>query len=310
MPELRQLRVLRAVGELGSFSIAADKLGYTQPAISKIVASLELEIGTQLVDRGTRPLRLTDAGEALSRRAASAFEQLAAARLEVDAIAGLGGGSLRVATFSSAGSAMVADALRAFRADHPHVALEFSEISMPSALLRALRAGDIHLGITFDYPETSADIGEGLELHHLLADPFDLIVPRTHRLARRRHVSVADLAGENWLLPDFGPDSPSLRMINRRCSDAGFEPRVVFRINDCQMTQSMVAAGFGVALLPRLMLRFGHPDVAIKPLDRDPPIRRICALRLPTRFLTPATERFLALLVAASAGYEGAGACR
>ena len=79
MPELRQLRVLRAVGELGSFSIAADELGYTQPAISKIVATLELEIGTRLVDRGTRPLRLTDAGEALSRRAASAFEQLAAA---------------------------------------------------------------------------------------------------------------------------------------------------------------------------------------------------------------------------------------
>ena len=76
------------------------------------MATLELEIGTKLVDRGTRPLRLTDAGEALSRRAASAFEQLAAAQLEVDAIAGLGGGSLRVATFSSAGAAMVADALQ------------------------------------------------------------------------------------------------------------------------------------------------------------------------------------------------------
>ena len=295
--------MLRAVGELGSFSIAADKLGYTQPAISKIVATLELEIGTKLVDRGTRPLRLTDAGEALSRRAASAFEQLAAAQLEVDAIAGLGGGSLRVATFSSAGAAMVADALHGFRADHPLVTLSFSEISMPSALLRALRAGDIDLGITFDFPEVSADIGEGLELHHLLDDPFDLVVPRTHRLARRRRISVADLASEGWLLPDFGPDSPSLQMIHRRCAAAGFEPRIVVRINDCQMTQAMVAAGFGVALLPRLMLRLPHPGVAIKALDRDPPIRRVCALRLPTRFLTPATERFLALLVVASAPY-------
>lgn len=303
MPELRQLRVLRAVGELGSFSIAGERLGYTQPAISKIVASLERELGTALVDRGTRPLRLTDAGEALARRAAGAFEQLAAAQLELEAIAGLGAGTLRVATFSSAGSAMVADALHAFRADHPHVALSFSEISMPSALLRALRAGDIDLGVTFDFPEASADIGEGLELHHLLDDPFDLVVSRTHRLARRRRAGVADLAGEDWLLPDFGPDSPSLRMINRRCAAAGFEPRVVFRINDCQMTQSMVAAGFGIALLPRLMLRHGHPEVVIKPLDRDPPIRRICALRLPTRFLTPASERYLALLREASARY-------
>ena len=70
-----------------------------------------------------------------------------------------------------------------------------------------------------------------------------------------------------------------------------------------QMTQSMVASGFGVALLPRLMLRLPHPEVAIRPLDRDAPIRRVCALRLPTRFLTPATERFLALLAEASASY-------
>lgn len=303
MPELRQLRVLRAVGELGSFSTAGDTLGYTQPAVSKIIASLEREIGTTLVDRGTRPLRLTDAGAALARRAGSALEQLAAAQLEVDAIAGLGGGSLRVATFSSAGTAMVADALHAFRSDHPLVELSFSEIGMPSGVVRALRAGEIDLGVTFDHPETGPDVGEGLELHHLLDDPFELVVPRSHRLARRRRVGVPDLAAEGWLLPDFGPDSPSLQMIGRRCTAAGFEPRVVFRINDCQMTQAMVAAGFGIALLPRLMLRHPRPDVAIMPLDGEPPMRRICALRLPTRFLTPATERFLALLQAASARY-------
>ena len=167
-----------------------------------------------------------------------------------------------------------------------------------------MRAGDVDLGITFDYPEAGPEVGDGLELHPLLDDPFDVVVPRSHRLARRRRVRVADLAAESWLLPDFGPDSPSLRMIARRCSEAGFEPRVDFRINDCQMTQSMVASGFGVALLPRIMLRFPHAEVVIRPLDRDPPIRRVCALRLPTRFLTPATERFLALLAEASVSYE------
>lgn len=304
MPELRQLRVLRSVGELGSFSLAGERLGYTQPAISKIVASLELEIGTQLVDRGTRPLRLTDAGEALSRRAASAFEQLAAAQLEVEAIAGLGAGTLRVGTFSSAGVAMVADALSGFRADHPGIELSFSEIGMPSALVRAVRAGDIDLGITFDHPETGDDIGEGLELHHLLDDPFDLVLPRAHRLARRRRITIGDLADEHWLLPDFGPGSPSFRMIDRRCSEAGFEPRIVFRINDCHVTQAMVAAGFGIALLPRIMLLFGHPEVVVRPLADDAPIRRISAVRLPTRYLTAATGRFLELLVEASSGYS------
>ena len=180
---------------LGSFSTAAARLGYTQPAVSKIIATLEFEIGTKLVDRGTRPLRLTDAGEALSRRAASAFEQLAAAQLEVEAIAGLGGGSLRVATFSSAGSAMVADALRNFRADHPGVELSVAEIGMPSALVRAVRAGDVDLGITFDYPEAGAEVGDGLDLHPLLDDPCDVVLPRDHRLARRRQIRLAGLAG-------------------------------------------------------------------------------------------------------------------
>lgn len=78
--------------------------------------------------------------------------------------------------------------------------------------------------------------------------------------------------------------------------EAGFAPRVAFRINDCQMTQAMVAAGEGIALLPRLMLRPVHAGVSVKPLGPGAPIRRIVAVRIPTRYLSPAVERFLALL--------------
>ena len=83
-------------------------------------------------------------------------------------------------------------------------------------------------------------------------------------------------------------------MIDRRCREAGFEPHISYRINDCQMTQALVAAGEGIAVLPRLMLQAAHPRVAIRPLATDPPIRRVSALRLTSRYLTPATERFLA----------------
>lgn len=225
--ELKQLRVLQAVGETGSFSAAADRLDYMQPAVSKIVATLERQLGTTLVDHGIRPLRLTEAGSVLAQRAAAAFEQLAAAELEVEAIANLSAGSLD--------------------------------------------------------------------------DPFDVVVPRGHRLERNQIIRFADLSRESWLLGDFGADSPSFRMIDRRCRDAGFEPHVAYRVNDCQMAQALVAAGEGIALLPRLMLRVKHSGVAIRPLATDPPARRVSALRLATRYLTPATERFLALLVAASA---------
>jgi DNA-binding transcriptional LysR family regulator len=298
--ELKQLRVLQAVGETGSFSAAADRLDYTQPAVSKIVATLERQLGTTLVDRGIRPLRLTEAGSALAQRATAAFEQIAAAQLEVEAIANLSAGSLRLGTFSSAGAAIVVDALRAFRDSHPDVDVAITEIGMPSALIRSLRRGDLDLGVSFDYPEIGDTFGDDFALEHLLDDPFDVVVPRGHRLERDRTIRFADLAGENWLLGDFGADSPSFRMIDRRCRDEGFDPNVAYRINDCQMAQALVAAGEGIALLPRLMLRPAHPGVAIRPLATDPPSRRVSAVRLSTRYLSPATERFLTLLVAAS----------
>ncbi len=296
---MKQLRVLQAVGETGSFSAAAVRLDYTQPAVSKIVATLERQLGTILVDRGLRPLRLTEAGSALTRRAAAAFEQIAAAELEVEAIAKLSRGSLRIGTFSSAGAAIVVDALRAFRKSYPDVDVSIREIGMPSALIRSLRRGDLDLGVSFDYPEIGDTFGDDLATVHLLDDPFDVVVPRSHRLERERTIRFADLGSENWLLGDFGADSPSFRMIDRRCRDAGFDPNVVYRVNDCQMAQALVAAGEGIALLPRIMLQATHPGVAIRPLASDPPMRRISAVRLATRYLTPATERFTALLVAA-----------
>lgn len=303
--ELKQLRVLQAVGEAGSFSAAADRLEYTQPAVSKIVAALERQLGTTLVDRGIRPLRLTEAGSALAQRAAAAFEQIAAAELEVEAIANLSAGSLRIGTFSSAGAAMVVDALRAFRDSHPEVDVSITEIGMPSAVARSLRRGDIDLGVSFDYPEIGDTFDDDLSLAHLLDDPFDVVVPLDHRLEREQTIRFSDLGRESWLLGDFGRDSPSFRMIDRRCREAGFDPKVAYRVNDCQMAQALVAAGEGVALLPRLMLRARNPGVAIRPLATDPPMRRVSAIRLATRYLTPATERFMALLVAASTGAAG-----
>jgi DNA-binding transcriptional LysR family regulator len=116
-------------------------------------------------------------------------------------------------------------------------------------------------------------------------------------------VRPADLAEENWLLPDFGPDSPSLKLIARMCAAAGFEPRVTFRVNDCNMTQAMVAAGEGISLHPRLSMHPLHAPVVVKVVEGEVPIRRVSAVRLPTRYLTPAAAEFLATLREAAERY-------
>jgi DNA-binding transcriptional LysR family regulator len=296
MPELKQLRVLGAVAEAGSFSAAADRLNYTQPAVSRIVASLERELGAVLVERQARPVRLTDAGAALMRHADDVFARLSSAASEIEAITQVDAGTVSVATFASAGRTLVVDALCEFRKRHPGVQVSIAERGMPSSLVRSLRVGDVDLAVAFDYPAAGEDIGAGLELHHLLDVPFDVVLHPSHRLAREQRVRPASLADEDWLLPDFGPESPSLKLIRRMCAAAGFEPRVAFRVNDCHMNQAMVAAGEGITILPRLLLDPRHPGVVVRPVAGDAPMMRVAAVRLPTRYLAPAAAAFLAML--------------
>jgi DNA-binding transcriptional LysR family regulator len=296
MHDLKQLRVLRAVAEAGSFSAAAERLNYTQPAVSRIVAGLERELGAILVDRECRPVRLTDAGVALVRRADDVFAQLSSARSEVEAITHAEAGTISLGTFSSAGTSFVVDALSQFRKRRPGVRVSIVEGGMPSALVRRLRRGDLDLAVVFDYPAAGEDIGAGLELHHLLDVPWDVVVKRKSPLAAKTLLRPADLAREKWVLPDFGPESPSLKLIDRLCAAAGFEPRVAFRVNDCHMNQALVAAGEGITILPRLLLDPLHPGVAVRHLSGDTLTMRVAAVRVPTRYLAPATAEFLAVL--------------
>ena len=123
MLDVRRLRVLREVAARGSFSAAAEALSYTQSAISQQIAALEREAGTTLVDRSARGIRLTDAGEALVRHAEAILARLAEAETELEAIAGLRGGRLRLAAFPSAGGSIIPPAVAAFRERHPGVEL-------------------------------------------------------------------------------------------------------------------------------------------------------------------------------------------
>ena len=112
---------------------------------------------------------------------------------------------------------------------------------------------------------------------------------------------MADLRDEDWLFPTLGPDSPTQKLFTAACAAAGYEPRIVFRVNDCEMFQALVAAGVGVGFLPRLALHPVHPGVVIKPVA-DAPGRRILAVALPG-MRSPASDAFLGLLEHYAAAY-------
>src|SRR5919206_864725 len=131
MLDVRRLRVLREVAARGSFSGAAEALSYTQSAVSQQIAALEREAGTQLLERGARGVRLTQAGEALVRHTDVILARLADAEAELQAIASLRGGRLRLASFPTAGATIAPAAIARFRERHPHVELSLVPAEPP-----------------------------------------------------------------------------------------------------------------------------------------------------------------------------------
>ena len=185
------MRVLREVAARGSFSAAADALAYTQSAVSQQIAALEREAGTTLVERNARGVRLTDAGRALVEHADAILARLSDAEAELEAIAGLRGGRLRLAAFPSAGASIMPEAIARFRERHPAVELTL-EPAEPGPALSRLRGGevDIALDITVSFRALAED---GIERLHLLDDPMYVALPKSHPLARKR-----GLSSRNW----------------------------------------------------------------------------------------------------------------
>jgi DNA-binding transcriptional LysR family regulator len=305
MLDVRRMNVLREVAARGSFSAAAESLSFTQSAVSQQVAALEREAGAKLVERGPRGVRLTDAGGALVRHADAIVARLDDAEQELAAIAGLRGGRLRLGSFPSAGATLVPEAVAAFRDRYPDVELSMVEAEPVDALPR-LRSGELDLALVYDNAALPERFGDDLHLTHLLNDPLELVVPRGHPAARREHAELGDLAGEHWI--GGTPTEACQRIVNRSCADAGFEPRVVFETDDYQAGQAFVAAGVGVAILPRLALTAVHPGVEVVPLGEGTPVRRVWAAQLGEGYRSAASEAMLAILRDVSERFERRGA--
>jgi DNA-binding transcriptional LysR family regulator len=306
MLDVKQLRVLKAVAEHGSFSAAAEALSYTQPAISQQVAALEKQTGTTLVDRTSRGVRLTDAGLALVDHAEVVLARLAAAEAELEAMAGVRGGRVRLASFPTAGASLLPPAVALFTQRHPHVELSFVERE-PEQAAQMLRAAELEVAIVFEYGEYDHPelerFYEGLELRRLVDDPMYLALPLGHPAANKPRVRLKDLSDETWI-QESGNHSWCGRFHETACLEAGFTPKVGFRSDDYNVVQGLVAAGVGISLLPGLSLTNVRDDIVIRSLGPKAPARRIAAAMLAGRYRSPATEAMLGILEEVAARFE------
>jgi DNA-binding transcriptional LysR family regulator len=292
MLDTRRLKVLCEVARRGSFSAAANALGYTQPAVSRQIATLEAETGATLVRRLPQGAVLTDAGRLLVAHANAILARLDDAEAELRALRGLSGGRLRLASFASAASSVVPLAAMRFRERHPQVELSVT-MAEPADSLPRLRAGELDMALSHD-PWSSIDSAPGLELVHLFDDPMYIALPLGHELTDAEPLSLGVFADEPWMLsmPETCPDS---RLFRRACVEAGFEPRIALENDDYSAVLGFVAAGLGVALIPEMVTRFVRADVVIRTLEPSLPPRPII-VAMPADYRTAAAAAMVAVL--------------
>ncbi len=304
MLDTRRLKVLCEVARLGSFSAAAAELGYTQPAISRQIATLEAEVATALVRRVPAGAVLTDAGRLLADRAEVILARLADAEVEVRALSGLEGGTLRLATFASAAASIVPLAVARYRERYPAVELDIAMLD-PGESVPRLRAGEFDLVLSHDSPGDPASrpaAGRGafdLEIVALFDDPMYVAMAPDHRLAGAPSLALADFAQDPWMLA-LSATCPDARLFLRSCHAAGFEPRIAFQNDDYSAILGFVAAGVGVALIPDMVTRGVRDDVVIRDLDPAPPARPIHAV-LPGGYRSAAAAAMVSVLGEVSA---------
>lgn len=296
MLNLARLQVLSEVVSLGSFSAAAEALSYTQSAVSQSIARLEAETGAPLVVRGRRGVTPTPAGAALVAHAERIFDQVREAEADIAAVMGVRAGRLRVGSFPSGGATLMPPAVARFRRSHPDVVLTLED-GEPEEIVPRLRAGELDLALLYEFPGARPRrrrLGAGLRSVRLLEDPIRVAMPVEHPLAAKSKLVLADLRDEPWVQTSAA--SPYAKHVVATCLAAGFEPTVAFESDDFDTVQGLVAAGVGLALIPRLALNRVHPAVAVRELLDGGPIRQVTVATVAGAGIAPAARSMIQML--------------
>jgi DNA-binding transcriptional LysR family regulator len=288
--ELRHLAALQAVAEQGTFRAAADRLGYSQSAVSQQIATLERIVGAKLIERpgGPRKVFLTDVGRLVLRHAEAIVARLQAAQADTARIAAGGLGRLRVGTYQSVGEQILPALVPRFQAARPGVEMSLIESGSDDELLAQVERGDLDLAFALlPLPEGPFAFTE------LMHDPWMLLVPIDSPLANRDEpVSLDELAN----LPLIGARLHRCRMhVDAHFRACGLEPSYVFRSDENGTVHGLVAAGMGVGIVPQLAVDPRDQRVVALQLGSNLSPRVIALAWHRDRHHSPAAEAFVDL---------------
>jgi molybdate transport repressor ModE-like protein len=294
--DVGRLRLLREVGLRGSIAGAARAVGLTPSAVSQQLAVLERETGTALVDRSPRGVALTGAGHALAARAEQVLDVLAAARADLDRLAGSVAGPVRIASVASAAATVVSAAVAALRASGPGIDVSVVAAE-PERGIGLLLTGDVDIAVVDEYDYVPLALPEAAVVRELGVEPLVVVRPSGTAPRRARLVHLADA---DWVMPP--EDAACGRAVRAACRTVGYEPRVRWETDDMLLLVRAVAQGHGVAVLPRRSVPDGVTDVDVQILREPALTRRLVAVARASAAARPVIGEVLDALSKASAG--------
>lgn len=270
---------LQKIIELGSFTKAADALGYTQSSISQMIASLENELAIKLLTRSRVGVKLTIEGAELYPYIERSIISYRAMQEKANEIKGLETGIIRVGTVSSVTCHWMPVLIRGFQELYPHVQFLFHQGDY-TTIPEWIRTGAVDFG--FITPAAAPDLKTvSIKNGEMLA-----VLPKNHPLAAGKSVPLKELTRDPFILLEEGHFSEPINAFH----EAGLEPNIKYIIHDDYAIMTMVEAGLGVSILAELMLRRTNFDIAYLPIE--PPVYRSLAVGYKDKDSLPIASKY------------------
>jgi DNA-binding transcriptional LysR family regulator len=288
--EIRQLRYFLALAQELSFTRAATRANVAQPALSRQIRKLEDELDTALVDRTSRRVQLTAAGQRLAEHARLIIDDIEAARAEILQITDLSTGRLAIGTTQTPGPLNVARLLSDYHALHPGIELTVRE-ELSVAIADRLRTDELDLGLVSEIPEPAR---HGLELQQIASEPLVVALPPGHRLAANPDVDFPALGSESFIL---FPEGATIRStFDRLAGQYGIDPHIAFVTTDTDRMRELVGLGLGISLLPESDANPpGHEHTSVR-IRREALTYKVYIATRSSRRQSPAAHAMIALL--------------
>jgi len=264
MFDLARLRVLNAVAGHGSLAAAAQALHLTPSAVSQQMAKLEREAGCVLAERQGRRLRLTDEGLVLATHAQRILAAVEEASADLADRQGRVLGDLTVGAFPTAARSLMPLVLAECAARYPELRVRLREVEPYQSMAR-VAAGDLDVVISQDWVNVPVAVPDRLRAVDIGSDPADVAVPVGHPMAGRDRVALAELADSPWISSSVGTICHD--WLTNTFRAAGVEPWVAHEATEFPTQLALVAAGFGVALIPRLGGEAAPAGVRLVPVE-------------------------------------------